>query len=126
MQSLILRLFPLEKTYRQPGFFSKPRRGQQVSVAQFVLAVSEVLHLDPALFHQRLEAVVDAAKAYAQFLGQRALAEIRAVVQAAHDLELDVFLEFVASVIHGDLGTLPPCRFTIGWRGHWGARGKER
>ena len=100
MQSLILRLFPFEKTCRQPRFFSNASWGQQVGVAQFVLAVAEVLHLDPAFFHQGLEAIVDAAKADAQLLCQRALAEVRTVVQAAHDLELDVFLEFVASVIH--------------------------
>ena len=118
MQDFIFRFFALEETGRQPGFFGNARWREQVGVAQFVLAVAEVLHFDPAFFHQRLKAIIDATKADPQFFCKRALAEVRVVVQATQDLELEDLLEFVASIVHGDFGTLPPCRFTIGWRGH--------
>lgn len=49
-------------------------------IPQLVLAVTEALHVDPArhamgLNTQGLDAVIDAAKADSQFIGQRVLPE---------------------------------------------------
>lgn len=51
------------------------------------------MHFDPALFHQSLETENDAAKADAELLGRDSLAEIRALIQAMQDFELDLLLE---------------------------------
>ena len=66
-----------------------------------MFALTEVLHLDPALFHQGLETEIDAAKADTQLLGQDSLAEIRALMQTTQDFELDFLLETSESLYGG-------------------------
>lgn len=66
-----------------------------------MFALTEVLHLDPALFHQGLETEIDAAKTDAQLLGQDSLAEIRALMQTTQDFELDFLLETSESLYRG-------------------------
>ena len=66
-----------------------------------MFALTEVLHLDPPLFHQSLETEIDAAKADTQLLGQDSLAEIRALMQTTQDFELDFLLETSESLYGG-------------------------
>ena len=86
-----------------------------------MLALAEVLHLDPAFLSQRLKAVINAPQTDAQFLGEYPLTYVWRLVQLAQDFELHFLLETRESVggkeAQGGFGTLPPCRFTIGRRG---------
>lgn len=66
-----------------------------------MFALTEVLHLDPALFNQSLKTEIDAAKTDAQLLGQDSLAEIRALMQTTQDFELDFLLESSESLYRG-------------------------
>ena len=89
---------------------------------QPVLALAEVLHLHQALFHKSLEAEIDRAKPHTQILGQRTLTDPGRLMQTAQDFELDFLLEASQFLkwgyeAQGDLGTLPPCCFTISKRG---------
>jgi len=88
--------------------------------------VTEVLHLDQTLFHQGLEAEIDSAKTNAQILGPSALTDLGRLMQTMQDFKLDFLLETSRFLkwgyeAQGDLGTLPPCRFTISKRGQRGA-----
>ena len=87
-----------------------------------ILALAEVLHLDQALFNQGLEAEIDRTKPHTQILGQRTLTDLGRLMQTAQHFELDFLLETSHFLkwgyeAQGDLGTLPPCRFTISKRG---------
>jgi hypothetical protein len=80
------------------------------------------MHLDQAFFNQSLEAEIDRAKPHTQILGQRALTDLRCLMQTAQDFKLDFLLETSQFLKWGyeaqsDFGTLPPCRFTISKRG---------
>ena len=66
-----------------------------------MLALTKVMHLYPALFHQGLETEIDTAKTDAQLLGQDSLAEIRALMQATQDFELNFLLETSESLYGG-------------------------
>lgn len=68
---------------------------------KLVLALTKVMHLYQALFHQGLETEIDAAKADAQLLGQDSLAEIGALMQTTQDFELDFLLETSESLYGG-------------------------
>jgi hypothetical protein len=86
------------------------------------------LHLEQALFDQGLETGIDRAKTNAQILGQSALTDLWRLMQTAQDFELDFLLETSQFLKWGyeaqsDLGTLPPCRFTISKRGQRGPTG---
>ena len=60
---------------------------------QFALALAEVLHLDPTLFHQGLETEIDATKTDAQFFGQYTLTDLWSLLQATKDFQLNFLLE---------------------------------
>jgi hypothetical protein len=75
LKRLISHYFQSQKPRRQLGFFSHPCRRKKIGVAQFVPALAEVLHLDPAFFYKRPEAEIDRIKPHALILGQRALTE---------------------------------------------------
>jgi hypothetical protein len=69
-----------------------------------------------------LKAEIDRAKSYTQILGQRTLTALWCLMQTAQNFELDFLLETSQFLkwgyeAQGDLGTLPPCRFTISKRG---------
>ena len=59
---------------RDLRLFAKACWCEHVGVGDLVVAVFEVARLQPALFHQALEAVVGLAQADAHFPGQLALA----------------------------------------------------
>jgi len=93
-------------------------RGEHVNVAKFVFRLTEVLHLDPALLDQGFEAVVHSTGTHAQGFGYLALRDVGIRLQQTHDAKGGVFLVFLTLICHvGCLGTLPPYRVTIGWRG---------
>ncbi len=122
MKRFIPGYFALKKLRRQLGFFSHRGWREQISIAQLVLALDKVLHLDPTLFHQSLKTEVDTAQSNTQILGQRTLTDLRRLMQTAQDFKLDFLLETSQFLkwgyeAQGDLGTLPPCRFTISKRG---------
>ena len=96
--------------------------GQQVGITELVFAMTKILYFDPAFFHQRLETEVDAAETNAELSCQCALTHLRRLVQTTQHLELDLLLETSCFLsggcrVHIVLGTLPPCRVTIGKRG---------
>ena len=122
MKRFVLGYFAPQKLGRQLGLFSQPGWREQIGIPQLVLALAEVLHLDQALFNQGLKAEIDRAKPHTQILGQRTLTDLRRLVQTTQDFELDFLLETSQFLkwgyeAQGDLGTLPPCRFTISKRG---------
>ena len=122
MKRFILGYFAPQKLRRKLGFLSHPGRSEQIGIAQLVLALAEVLHLDQALFDQGLEAEIDRAKPNAHIHGQRTLTDLGRMVQPAQDFELDFLLETSQFLkwgyeAQGGLGTLPTCRFTISKRG---------
>lgn len=125
LKRFILRDLPPQKLRRQLRLLSHPGWREQIGVAQLVLALTEVLHLDPAFFHQGLGAEIDAAQTDAQFPSQAALIDFRRLMQTAQHFELSFLLETSQLLkwgyeAQGDLGTLPPCRFTISKRGQRG------
>ncbi len=118
----MLRHFAPQKFRRQLGFFSHSSRREQIRVAQLVLALAEVLHFHQSLFDQGLEAEIDRVKTNSQILGQRTLTHRGRLVQTTQDFGLSLLLETSQFLkwgyeAQGDLGTLPPCRFTISKRG---------
>ena len=86
VKTAILNAF--EEVGGEPGLRPHPVWRQQVGILQLVRIPAEVLHLHPALIHQRLEAIVQPAQADAQLLGHLALGDIRLVLQQAQDLEV--------------------------------------
>ena len=69
-----------------------------------------------------MKAEIARAKLYTQILGQRTLTDLWCLMQTAQNFELDFLLETSQFLkweyeAQGDLGTLPPCRFTISKRG---------
>jgi hypothetical protein len=122
LKSLILRHLSPQKLCGQLRFLRHARWREQGGIAHLVPVLSDVVHFDPALFYQGLEAKIDAAQADAQFFGQAALAELRPMLQTAQYFELDFLLK--ASQLlgggyesQGGFGTLPLSRFTISKRG---------
>lgn len=67
---LILVQFTSQKVARHSSFFGHPGGGEDVHATEFVFGLAEVVDLHPAFFHKRFEAVVQAADAHAQLLGQ--------------------------------------------------------
>ena len=126
-QRLVLFHFALKEAAGQCHFFGNALGGEEVDALELVLAFLEVRHLDKALVDEGVEAKVQAAHAYAKLAGQLALGEIRVVLQEAHDPEMGLFLDlgWAAGHILGVLGTLPPCRVTIGQRGLQDQRGQK-
>lgn len=88
LQRLILHHFPLQKVRGQPGLRPHPIWREQIGILQLVRVPTEVLHLHPALPHQRLKAIVQPTQADAQLLGHLALCDIRVVLQQAQDFQV--------------------------------------
>lgn len=68
--------FALQKSARQGCFLGDAAGGQDVDVAEFVFRLAEVLHLDPAFVDDRPQALVQAAGADAQLLGNLSLRQV--------------------------------------------------
>ena len=122
LKRFILGYFAPQKLRRELRFLSHPGRREQIGIAQLVLALAEVLHLDQALFNQGLKAEIDRTKPHPQILGQRTLTALGRLMQTSQNLELDFLLE-TSHVLEwgyeaqGDLRTLPLGRFTFSKRG---------
>ena len=93
--------FALQKSAREGGFLGDAAGGQDVDVAEFVFRLAEVLHLDPAFVNQRPQAVVQAAGADAQLLGDLALRQVGVVLQHAQHPVVGVFLQLGSAGGHG-------------------------
>lgn len=66
-------------------------RGEQIEVAQLVVAAPEVVGFEVAFFQQGLDEEVGLAQADPQALGELALAEVRLGGEQVEDFELGVF-----------------------------------
>lgn len=75
-QGFVLGKFAFEKAAGDASLLGDAGRGKLVQVSVFLAALVEIGHFEQAFVHQRLNAVVHFAQAEAQFLGQRALADI--------------------------------------------------
>ena len=127
-QRVVLFHLALKEAAGQRHFFGNALGREQVDVLELVLAFLEVRHLDKALVDEGVEAKVQAAHAYAKPACQLALGEVGVVLQEAHDPEVGLFLDVdwgAAGHVLGVLGTLPPCRVTIGQRGLQDQRGQK-
>ena len=91
-KGLVFAHLAFEEVAGESGFFGHAGGGEDVDVAEFVFRLAEVLHLDPAFVDQGFQAVVQAAHAHAQLLGQLALGQVGVGLQQAHDSKSGVFL----------------------------------
>lgn len=123
LQMLILCHLALLEAACLQTFFRDAVWREHIDVVKLVLALAEVLHLDPTLVDQCLQAVVQATRADAEFFGNLALGHVRVVFQHPQDMEVGVFLNLGLAGGHLDLGLhasfgmLPSYRFTFGKRG---------
>ena len=108
LQLLILRHLPFQEALGQHSFLLDALGRKQVEVAGAVLAVAEVVGLDPAAFNQCAQAVVHLADADAEGLGEFALRQVGLLLDQAHQGVVGVGLLHRHSYIVS--GTLPPCR----------------
>ncbi len=129
LQRVVLFHLAFQEPAGQCHLFGNTLGREQVDILELVFALLEVAHLHKALVDEGVEAVVQPTHAHAEHLGQLALGQVRVILQDAHDPEMGVFLDLGLSAGHNcavfwlvvrsvnALGTLPPCRVTIGWRG---------
>jgi len=124
--------FALQESAREGGFLCDAAGGQDVDVAKFVFRLAEVLHLDPAFVDERPQAVVQAAGADAQLLGDLALRQVGVVLQHAQHPVVGVFLQLGSAGCHGvgmrclqsfgrfaALAVVKPTLFLPGQQGIW-------
>ena len=90
----------LKESARELYFSGQALWRDHVDVSKLVLALAEVLHFNPALVDERLEAVVQPAGADAEFFGDLALGHVGVVLQHAQDSEVGVFLELGSAAGH--------------------------
>ena len=76
-QRLVFLQLALQKAHGDAGLGFDAAGGQEVGVGEFVVAVPEVGGLDPAALDQCVDAVVEAADADAEDLGEVPLAGLR-------------------------------------------------
>ncbi|WP_455710437.1 hypothetical protein [Ralstonia insidiosa] len=100
-QELVLFHLAFQKLAGQSRFFRNAARRKNVDVAEFILGLTEVLDLNPPLFRQSFDAVIQTANAYAQFFRKLALSEVRIFLQYAHDPKVRVFLYLGLATRHG-------------------------
>jgi len=93
LKCFIFRHFPPQKLRRQLRLLGHPSRLEQIGIAQLVLALAGVLHLDQAFFNQSLEAEIDRAKPHNQMLYQCTLTDLGRLIQKAQDFKLDFRLK---------------------------------
>jgi hypothetical protein len=106
----------LEEAGGEAGLGLDAFRGEQVGVGAFVVAVAEVLDLEPALIDDGADAEIGAAQTQAQGLGEVALGGLGVGRKVLEDL-------VVAFFVHGGGGfrhaTALPGRAGMGWE--WSA-----
>ena len=90
-------------------------------MALLVLALAEFLHLDQVLFDEGSQAKIDLAQPHTLIRSQRTLPDLGRLTQTAQEFEMDFTLETSQFLqwrceAQGDLGMLPPRRFTISKR----------
>ena len=87
-------------------------RGEQVGVGAFVVAVAEVLDLEPALIDDGADAVVGTAQTQAQGLGEVTLGGLGVGRQVLEDAVVVFFVHGWGWFRHA---TALPCRAGMGW-----------
>lgn len=113
----------LEEAPGQLCFFGNTMLREHIDVAKLVLALAEVLHLDPTLVDQCLQAVVQATRVDAEFFGNLALGHVRVVLKHLQNTKVCVFMNLGLAGGHLELGLqssfcmLPQCRVTFGKHG---------
>jgi hypothetical protein len=92
-QRFIFQHFSAQEKSRQASFCTQSLRSKEISVAKLVLALAEVAHLDPALFNQGLEPLIQPTQAYTHFFSQLALGKVRIISQQTHDTKVSLLLQ---------------------------------
>lgn len=67
-QSIELLHLAKQKTACQAGLFNQAAGGEDVGIAKLAVALTEVMHLDPALFDQRLQTIIQPTQTYSNAL----------------------------------------------------------
>ena len=93
LKLVVLCYLTFKESASQQGLLSNTLWREHIYVAKLVLALAEVLNLDPTFVDKRFQAVVQTAGADAQFFSNLALRHVGVVLQHAQDSEVGVFLE---------------------------------
>ena len=124
-QCLVFLQFALQKAHGDAGLGLNAAGGEEVGVGELVVAVPEVGGLDPAARDQCVDAVVEAADADAEDLGELPLAGLGLLREVLEQAVTQVVAEVTTTLI-GVLDTLPPYRVgtVLGAWGPAGGRGE--
>ena len=76
LEHLVFVHLAFQESVRNPRLLTHALRCEHVRVGNLVVAVFKIAGLQPALIHQRFEAVVGLAEAYPHSFGQLALADV--------------------------------------------------